>query len=150
MPVPVSDTPGLDLREQVGRVVLRIRTTLGLTQDELAARVNATRGAIRAIEHGSHDLTLEMVAVLAAACRMTPHDLICGFSDREPVEMPPGHPLTMAGLARITRAVDAQAQHLHAHHGDVAVSAETIGVLLDTFRKRLAWEHRKSLRGQRQ
>jgi len=54
-----------EYREKIGHLVARIRTQRGLTQKELAEKLDTSQSAINRIESGKQNVTLEMVARLS-------------------------------------------------------------------------------------
>src|SRR5881397_1660912 len=56
--------------EQLARIVIRRRTELGLTQQELALRMGTSHSAISRIESGQHSTTVETLQRLAEALEL--------------------------------------------------------------------------------
>lgn len=67
--------------------VRRIRTVLGLTQDELAARSGLTVGQIAAVEGGRCALTLRIVAALIRGLGCAPKVLLRTAAFRRPLSL---------------------------------------------------------------
>ena len=63
----------------LGTRIEHIRTTLGLTQQELAKRVGLTRASIANIETGRHRFLLHVVERFAQALSTTPKHLMRGI-----------------------------------------------------------------------
>ena len=87
-----SDHPADDpLARHVGRRIAARRTELGLTQQELAARVAISRVALSNLESGRSEPGERTVTLLAGIFGMEPHDLVDGTtyprakSDRLPL-----------------------------------------------------------------
>jgi ribosome-binding protein aMBF1 (putative translation factor) len=57
----------LEPYEQLARIVIRRRTELGLTQEELATRMGTSHSAISRIESGQHSTSVQTLQRLAAA-----------------------------------------------------------------------------------
>lgn len=64
---------------QVGARIEQIRTTLGLTQEELAVRVGMERTSVTNIERGRQRLLLNTVEKFARALGTTPKNLMRGI-----------------------------------------------------------------------
>lgn len=65
------------IKLNIGRNILAARKRLGLTQEELAARVGyKTKSAINKIELGIRDLPQKKIAAFAQALDMTPGQLM--------------------------------------------------------------------------
>jgi ribosome-binding protein aMBF1 (putative translation factor) len=60
----------LEPYEQLARIVIRRRTELGLTQEELAQRMGTSHSAISRIESGQHSTSVQTLQRLAAALEM--------------------------------------------------------------------------------
>lgn len=78
--------PGFDLRA-FGRRVALARGGAGLTQTELAERVDRTRASIAGIEGGHSATTLPQLAVLADALGVTVDWLMTGRIGEAPTEL---------------------------------------------------------------
>ncbi len=70
--------------EQLARIVVRRRMELGLTQEELAARMGTSHSAISRIESGQHSTSVQSLQRLAAALEMR---FVMGF-EHGPAEKP--------------------------------------------------------------
>lgn len=70
--------------EQLARIVVRRRMDLGLTQEELAARMGTSHSAISRIESGQHSTSVQTLQRLAAALQMR---FVMGF-EHGPAERP--------------------------------------------------------------
>jgi transcriptional regulator with XRE-family HTH domain len=66
----------MDIREVFAKNVRRRRRSLGLSQEELAARANIDRTYVSAIERKKHSVTLDVVAEIAASLGSHPADLL--------------------------------------------------------------------------
>lgn len=74
-------------KSNVGANILAARKRLGLTQEELAARVGyKTKSAINKIELGVRDLPQKKIAAFAQALDTTPGQLM-GWDQEEPEEL---------------------------------------------------------------
>jgi transcriptional regulator with XRE-family HTH domain len=71
---------------EFGRVVRRIRTSLGLSQEDLADRASIHRTYIGGIERGERNPTLTMIHRLAEALRVSPNSLLEAEEERHPHE----------------------------------------------------------------
>ncbi len=56
--------------EEIARIVIRRRTELGLTQEQLAERMGTSHSAISRIESGQHGTSVQTLQRLAAALEM--------------------------------------------------------------------------------
>lgn len=74
-PSAPSDDP---LRRHVGRRIADQRVRLGLTQQELAARVAISRVALSNLESGRSEPGERTVTLLAGIFGMEPHELVAG------------------------------------------------------------------------
>jgi ribosome-binding protein aMBF1 (putative translation factor) len=70
--------------EQLARIVIRRRTDLSLTQEELAVRMGTSHSAISRIESGQHSTSVQTLQRLAAALEMR---FVMGF-EHGPAEKP--------------------------------------------------------------
>lgn len=78
------------IRRHLGMNLKYGRTLLGLTQEQLAERVNVDRSLVGAIERGTSGASIDSLVTLGAAIHVPAHVLI----------MPPAeaHPLILAGI----------------------------------------------------
>lgn len=79
MPAPMDN--GAMLRKQVGQRIRQLRRSLGLTQQQLAARAGITPKLLGELERGKGNPTLETLASLAAALGVT----CAAFFPQEPL-----------------------------------------------------------------
>jgi len=70
--------------EQLARIVIRRRTDLGLTQEQLAGRMGTSHSAISRIESGQHGTSVQTLQRLAAALEMR---FVMGF-EHGPADKP--------------------------------------------------------------
>ena len=70
--------------EQLARIVVRRRTDLGLTQEQLAKRMSTSHSAISRIESGQHGTSVQTLQRLAAALEMR---FVMGF-EHGPADKP--------------------------------------------------------------
>ena len=70
--------------EQLARIVIRRRTELGLTQEQLAGRMRTSHSAISRIESGQHGTSVQTLQRLAAALEMR---FVMGF-EHGPADKP--------------------------------------------------------------
>lgn len=70
--------------EQLTRIVIRRRMDLGLTQEQLAARMGTSNSAISRIESGQHSTSVQTLQRLAAALDMR---FVMGF-EHGPADKP--------------------------------------------------------------
>jgi ribosome-binding protein aMBF1 (putative translation factor) len=70
--------------EQLARIVIRRRTELGLTQEQLAGRMGTSHSAISRIESGQHRTSVQTLQRLAAALEMR---FVMGF-EHGPADKP--------------------------------------------------------------
>lgn len=70
--------------EELARLVIKHRASLGLSQAELARRVGTSHSAISRIESGQHKMSLDTLQRLAGALDVR---LVVGF-ERGPAERP--------------------------------------------------------------
>lgn len=61
----------------IGAVVAKYRTAKGLTQEELASRVNITRSAIARLESGSKTPSFEIMAQIASVLECSLDEFGC-------------------------------------------------------------------------
>lgn len=66
----------MDIRQQVGLNVQRFRRELGLSQEELAFEAQIHRTYISGVERGVRNMTVTVVAKIAAALQVPPHQLL--------------------------------------------------------------------------
>lgn len=66
--------------EAFGRRVAKLRAELGVTQEQLAARVGLSRVALSHVEAGMSWPNERTVALLAGLFRLEPHQLVAGTS----------------------------------------------------------------------
>ena len=71
----------MDMREQVGRNLRRLRQKAGLSQEELAFRAELNRGYINGIERFVRNPTVLVLQKLAYALEIEPSDLLKSISD---------------------------------------------------------------------
>jgi transcriptional regulator with XRE-family HTH domain len=65
-----------DPKQLLARNVRRLRTTAGLSQEELAARSGLHRTYISSVERGQRNVSLENIFSIATALGCDPRDLI--------------------------------------------------------------------------
>jgi transcriptional regulator with XRE-family HTH domain len=66
----------MDIRRQVGLNVQRLRRALDLSQEELAFEASIHRTYISGVERGVRNMTVTVVARLATALQVEPHELL--------------------------------------------------------------------------
>ena len=66
----------MNIEHAFGEVLRRLRTTSGLSQEELALRCGLDRTYISLLERGLRQPTLTTIFRIAANLQMTPSDLI--------------------------------------------------------------------------
>jgi transcriptional regulator with XRE-family HTH domain len=66
----------MDIRRQVGLNVQRLRRALELSQEELAFEAAIHRTYISGVERGVRNMTVTVVARLATALKVEPHELL--------------------------------------------------------------------------
>jgi transcriptional regulator with XRE-family HTH domain len=66
----------MDIRRQVGLNVQRFRRALDLSQEELAFEAEIHRTYISGVERGVRNITVTVVARLAGALKVQPHQLL--------------------------------------------------------------------------
>jgi transcriptional regulator with XRE-family HTH domain len=76
--VPISSDPIDTSAQHVGRRIASLRTELGLTQQELAARVAISRVALSNLESGRSEPGERTVTLLAGIFGMEPYELVEG------------------------------------------------------------------------
>jgi transcriptional regulator with XRE-family HTH domain len=76
--VPVPSEPTDPPAQHVGRRIAVLRSELGLTQQELAARVAISRVALSNLESGRSEPGERTVTLLAGIFGMEPHELVDG------------------------------------------------------------------------
>ncbi|MGW6912620.1 helix-turn-helix domain-containing protein [Kitasatospora sp. NPDC054939] len=71
---PPSDAPDwlIPLRLQVGRRILAIRETAGLSQEALAERAGISRHTVYRAETGSHGVSVDVILKISAALEVAP------------------------------------------------------------------------------
>jgi len=74
--------PPSDLRHTVAGNVRRLRVSLSLSQEGLAAEAGLHRTYVGAIERGERNLSLDNIARLATALRVSPASLLDGSLER--------------------------------------------------------------------
>ena len=77
-PVPLPSDPLDPPVQHVGRRIAALRTELGLTQQELAARVAISRVALSNLESGRSEPGERTVTLLAGIFGVEPHELVEG------------------------------------------------------------------------
>lgn len=60
----------------IGQRIAERRKTIGLTQDELAKKLNITKSAVCKVEKGDDNITLDTIERYAAALKCKPADLM--------------------------------------------------------------------------
>ena len=73
----MSDDPDV-LLTRIGLRIVRRREELGLSQRELAEKLEIPGSNLSKIEHGERNLTIRTLCKLAAALEMTPAELFTG------------------------------------------------------------------------
>ena len=66
----------MDMREQVGRNLRRLRQKAGISQEELAFRAELNRGYINGIERFVRNPTVLVLQKIAQALNVEPSDLL--------------------------------------------------------------------------
>ena len=66
----------MDIRRQVGLNVQRFRRAHGLSQEALAFEAEIHRTYISGVERGVRNITVTVVAKIAAALQVLPHELL--------------------------------------------------------------------------
>ncbi|WP_231511640.1 helix-turn-helix domain-containing protein [Chondromyces apiculatus] len=66
-----------------GRNLRRLRTSAGLSQEELAARSGLHRTYVSSVERGNRNVSLENIFALAEALKCEPRDLLAPPRDEE-------------------------------------------------------------------
>lgn len=66
----------MDLRQQLGLNVERLRRSLGLSQEELAFEAKIHRTYISGVERGVRNPTVTVIARLAGALKVEPAELL--------------------------------------------------------------------------
>jgi transcriptional regulator with XRE-family HTH domain len=66
----------MDIRRQAGLNVQRFRRALGLSQEELAFEAQIHRTYISGVERGVRNMTITVLAKIAAALQVLPHQLL--------------------------------------------------------------------------
>lgn len=102
--------------ENVGKNIADMRKALGLTQEELAARVGyKTKSAINKIELGIRDLPQKKIAIFADALNVTPGRLM-GWDEEQKEK-----PTETDGLSKNKRALMEFAANLSEEQADLAL-----------------------------
>lgn len=73
----MSDDPDV-LLTRIGLRIVRRREALGLSQRDLAEKLEIPPPNLSKIEHGERNLTIRTLCKLAAALEMTPAELFTG------------------------------------------------------------------------
>jgi transcriptional regulator with XRE-family HTH domain len=73
----MAESPKI-LKNQIGMRVLRRRQELGLTQEEVAARLGVSAPNVARIEHGRQNVTVDMMCRVAEALETTVQELMFG------------------------------------------------------------------------
>ncbi|MGH8444402.1 MAG: helix-turn-helix domain-containing protein [Solimonas sp.] len=77
MLVAMSRQPAkIDLQANLARNVRAVRTAVGMTQEELAESSGLHQTYVSDVERGKRNVTLDVVARLAEALRVSPLDLL--------------------------------------------------------------------------
>lgn len=79
----------LRLQQHVGRRIAELRSVAGMTQEQLAERLEVSTRYMQSMEGGAENLTLETIAKLAAALRARPIEFFEPTVTRRPR---PGRP----------------------------------------------------------
>jgi transcriptional regulator with XRE-family HTH domain len=125
---------GPPLRNAIGKNLLRIRTELKLSQDEMGKRTGIDGGFIGAIERGDQNLTVDSLSNLAAAYGVPPDDLL---RDRDTFAVSAETP-SLAMLASITRAIDERVHRLLEQSGDVPIGRSVLASVAAAIYEALA------------
>ena len=78
----------MDIRHQFGRILRELRTSQGLTQEELAYRSNMNVTYLSDLERGKNNPSLAMIVDLARAFGLHPADLLKGLTVADGDEPP--------------------------------------------------------------
>ena len=76
---PQKELPSYDATEAFSKNIRNLRWTLGLSQKELASRMNTHRAYIADLERGRNSNTLRVLQRLADAFHINPHILLRPF-----------------------------------------------------------------------
>jgi transcriptional regulator with XRE-family HTH domain len=125
---------GPPLRNAIGKNLLRIRTELKLSQDEMGKRTGIDGGFIGAIERGDQNITVDSLSNLAAAYGVPPDDLL---RDRDTFAVSAETP-SLAMLASITRAIDERVHRLLEQTGDVPIGRSVLASVAAAIYEALA------------
>lgn len=71
----------MDIRQTLGRNVKALRTAAGMSQEELAARLDVDQAYISRIEAGEKNPTILTIWHIAQALYTTPSELLDGSAD---------------------------------------------------------------------
>ncbi len=125
---------GPPLRNTIGKNLLRIRTELKLTQDEMGKQTGIDGGFIGAIERGDQNITVDSLSNLAAAYGVPPDDLL---RDRDTFTVSAETP-SLAMLASITRAIDERVHRLLEQSGDAPIGRSVLASVAAAIYEALA------------
>jgi len=67
----------MDIKQQVGANIARIRREQGISQEELAFRSGLHRTYISGVERGVRNPTITVLSEIAAALKVSIADLVC-------------------------------------------------------------------------
>jgi transcriptional regulator with XRE-family HTH domain len=76
--VPSRASPEKGFVERVARRIAEARRARGITQEDLAGRIETAPRSYQRIEAGQQNLTLRTIARIAAALDVAPEELIAG------------------------------------------------------------------------
>jgi transcriptional regulator with XRE-family HTH domain len=88
----LTKTPLSNLASLVANNIRSLRSSAGISQEELGARVGMAQGQIQKIETGGQSLKIEVLEKIALALRVDFHDLVAASSS------PPSRKIPLSGV----------------------------------------------------
>ena len=87
----------------IGERIREARKRAGLSQDELASRINVNRSYLSLVENGKSSPTYEFLEKIASGLNLSAQDLVLGHEISGFVAVTPGHGPMYEGLADLLR-----------------------------------------------
>lgn len=87
----------------IGELIREARKRAGISQDELASRIDVNRSYLSLVENGKSSPTYEFMDKIASGLNLTVQDLVLGHEIRGLLSIVPGHGPMYEGLADLLR-----------------------------------------------
>lgn len=88
---------------RIGELIREARKRAGISQDELASRIDVNRSYLSLVENGKSSPTYEFMDKIASGLKLTVQDLVLGHEIRGLLSVVPGHGPMYEGLADLLR-----------------------------------------------